>query len=132
MREAINVSAKLDVDFDYYKSLSTSWVELRLANAACGLIKCSRRACPIESLPKLMSKGSFASERPRTAKRSAALRAPGIRLGERICVIYGAFEGVEGTLCAVKEGRRYVLALDGLPRGVFIAVEEGAIVPVPE
>jgi hypothetical protein len=78
-----------------------------------------------------MSKGSIASQRPPAAKRLSSVRVAGIRLGGRICVLHGAFEGLEGVVCAVKEGRRYVLALEGLPRGVFIAVEAEAIVAVP-
>ena len=77
-----------------------------------------------------MTKGSIAS-RPPTAKRFVSLRAAQVRIGGRICVLHGAFEGTEGVVCAVKEGRRYVLALDGLPPGVYIAVEEEAIVALP-
>jgi len=87
-------------------------------------------ACPIESLPKLMTKGSIA-KRPLTAKRLVSLRAARVRVGGRICVLQGAFEGTEGVVCFVKQGPRYVLALDGLPPGVYIAVEEDAIIALP-
>ena len=77
-----------------------------------------------------MTKGSIASRSP-TAKRFVSLRTARVRIGGRVCVLQGAFEGAEGVVCAVKEGRRYVLALDGLPRGVYIALEENAIVALP-
>jgi len=39
-------------------------------------------------------------------------------------------EGIEGLVCAVREDGRYILALDDLPSGVYIALEEDAIMAV--
>ena len=79
-----------------------------------------------------MTKGSITSQRQPAAQRFVSLRAARVRIGGRICVLHGAFEGAQGVVYAVKECRRYVLALDGLPRGVFIAVEVDAIVALPK
>jgi len=51
------------------------------------------------------------------------------RLGQRIRVLRGTLEGAFGVICAVKAGNRYVLSIDGLPTGVYIAVDRDALAP---
>jgi len=77
-----------------------------------------------------MTKGSNTALRPRIGKRFDPSHAAKFRIGGRICIVRGAFEGAEGVVYAVKDGHRYVLTVDGLPPGVYIAVEEDAIVAV--
>jgi len=77
-----------------------------------------------------MTNASVNSQRTQAAKRLVPSRAAPIGVGGRICVLRGALEGIEGLVCAVREDGRYILALDDLPSGVYIALEEDAIMAV--
>jgi len=67
-----------------------------------------------------MSKGS-------STWRRLPKRATDFGIGERVRILHGALEGLEGTVRALQTNHRYVLAIDGLPRGVYVLVKDDAI-----
>jgi hypothetical protein len=57
-------------------------------------------------------------------------RAVPLKVGVRVCVLEGIWKGLEGVVFAAKDVNRYVLNLDGLPPGVYVAVEKSCLVAV--
>lgn len=71
-----------------------------------------------------MSKVSSASKPRVTRTDSFPALANAFVVGERVRVLCGALEGTSGVVISVKSENRYMLAIDGLPRGVYVVVEE--------
>lgn len=79
-----------------------------------------------------MTNGSIAPQRRRPVTRVVSSRVVPLTVGARVCVLEGAWEGLKGVVFSIKDGCRYVLTLDGLPPGVYVAVERMSLAALSE